>query len=113
MGESIEEGSGDLGAAVADDGTDGVGGRGDCGFDGGGRGGVEAVKALFQEGLKAEWQRSEDEGGGASHETRSERRLEFGAKVAEMKGRFLFQPCHHLSNPRPASTLTVIVRMWI
>jgi hypothetical protein len=74
---------------------------------------VEAVETLFQEGLDGGGQGSEDEGGGEGHGARSERGLEFGVKVDEMKESFLFQPCRHLSNPHRASILTVIVRMWI
>ena len=113
VGELVEEGGGNLGAAVADEGADGVGGSGEGGFEGGGGGGVEAVETLFQERLDGGGQGSEDEGGGEGHDARSERGLEFGVKVDEMKGSFLFQPCRHLSNPRPASIPTVIVRMWI
>ena len=102
-----------MGAAVADEGADGVGGLGEGGFEGGGGGGVEAVETLFQEGLDGGGQGSEDEGGGEGHGARSERGLEFGVKVDEMKGSFSFQPCRHLSNPHRASILTVIVRMWI
>jgi hypothetical protein len=74
---------------------------------------VEAVETLFQEGLDGGGQGSEDEGGGEGHGARSERGLEFGVKVDEMKGSFSFQPCRLLSNPHRASIPTVTVRMWI
>jgi hypothetical protein len=64
--ELVEEGGGDLGAAVADEGADGLGGR-EGGGERGGRSGVEAMEVLLQEGVDGRGERGEDEGGGVDH----------------------------------------------
>jgi hypothetical protein len=67
IGEAVEEGSGDLGAAIADEGTDGGSGGGEVEIKAGRGIGGEAVEGLLEEGLDGWREGGENEGNGVVH----------------------------------------------